>query len=50
MKVSTNRPQRCHSLVVWVWVWEGGKRKISREECVALNGMAEEICNQLEGF
>ena len=24
-----------------------GKRKITREECVALNGMAEEICNQL---
>ena len=37
-------------LILSPWPYNVEKRKISREECVALNGMAEEICNQLEGF
>ena len=28
---------------------DGGKRHISRSECVALNAMAEEICECLNG-
>ena len=35
-------------LILSPWPHNAEKRKISREECVALNGMAEEICNQLE--
>lgn len=35
-------------LMLSPWPYDAGKRHISREECVALNGMAEEICNQLE--
>jgi len=35
-------------LILSPWPYNAGKRKISREECVALNGMAEDICNQLE--
>ena len=35
-------------LILSPWPYDAGKRHISREECVALNGMAEEICNQLE--
>ena len=37
-------------LILSPWPYNVEKRKISREECVALNEMAEEICNQLEGF
>ena len=37
-------------LILSPWPYSAEKRKISREECVALNGMAEEICKQLEGF
>ena len=37
-------------LILSPWPYNVEKRRISREECVALNGMAEEICNQLEGF
>jgi len=29
------------------WPYDAGKRHISREECVALNAMAEEICYQI---
>ena len=36
-------------LILSPWPYNVEKRKISREECVALNGMAEEICHQLEG-
>lgn len=35
-------------LILCPWTYNAEKRKISREECVALNGMAEEICHQLE--
>ena len=35
-------------LILCPWTYNAEKRKISREECVALNGMAEEICNHLE--
>ena len=35
-------------LILSPWPYNVEKRKISREECVALNEMAEEICNQLE--
>ena len=35
-------------LILSPWPYDVEKRKISREECVALNGMAEEICHQLE--
>ena len=35
-------------LILSPWPYTVEKRKISREECVALNQMAEEICNQLE--
>ncbi len=31
-------------LILSPWPYDGGKRHISRSECVALNGMAEEIC------
>ncbi len=31
-------------LILSPWLYDGGKRHISRSECVALNGMAEEIC------
>jgi hypothetical protein len=34
-------------LILSPWPHHVEKRKISREECVALNGMAEEICHQL---
>jgi hypothetical protein len=35
-------------LILSPWPYDAGKRHISREECVALNEMAEEICHQLE--
>jgi hypothetical protein len=35
-------------LILSPWAYDAGKRKISRAECVELNEMAEEICNQLE--
>ena len=35
-------------LILSPWSYNAEKRKISREDCVALNEMAEEICNQLE--
>ena len=36
-------------LILSPWPYDAGKRHVSRAECVALNGMAEEICHQLEG-
>ena len=36
-------------LILSPWPYDGGKRHISRADCVALNGMAEEICNELNG-
>ena len=35
-------------LILSPWPYDAGKRHISREECVMLNEMAEEICHQLE--
>ena len=32
-------------LILSPWPYDADKRHISREECVALNAMAEEICN-----
>lgn len=34
-------------LILSPWAYDEGKRHISRAECVALNGMAEEICSFL---
>ena len=34
-------------LILSPWAYEDGKRHISRSECVALNGMAVEICKNL---
>ena len=34
-------------LILSPWPYDANKRHISREECVALNAMAEEICNHL---
>lgn len=34
-------------LILSPWTHDAGKRKISRTDCVALNNMAEEICNHL---
>ncbi len=34
-------------LILSPWPYDAGKRHISRADCVALNGMAEEICNDL---
>lgn len=34
-------------LILSPWTYDAGKRKISRAECMALNNMAEEICNHL---
>ena len=34
-------------LILSPWPYDGGKRHISRADCVALNKMAEEICNYL---
>ena len=34
-------------LILSPWPYDGGKRNISRADCVALNGMAEEICHCL---
>lgn len=36
-------------LILSPWAYDGGKRHISRAECVALNAMAEEICQCLNG-
>ena len=36
-------------LILSPWPYDGGKRHISRADCVALNEMAEEICNDLNG-
>ena len=35
-----------HLLILSSWPFDGGKRHISRADCMALNEMAEEICNQ----
>ena len=35
-------------LILSPWPYDAGKRHISRADCVALNEMAEEICNSLE--
>ena len=34
-------------LILSPWTYDAGKRKISRADCIALNNMAEEICNHL---
>ena len=34
-------------LILSPWLYEEGKRHISRAECVALNTMADEICQSL---
>lgn len=34
-------------LILSPWTYDAGKRKISRADCMALNNMAEEICNHL---
>ena len=34
-------------LILSPWPYDGGKRHITRADCVALNAMAEEICNCL---
>ena len=34
-------------LILSPWPYDGGKRYISRADCMALNNMAEEICNCL---
>ena len=34
-------------LLLSPWSYDAGKRHISRTDCVALNNMAEEICNQI---
>lgn len=34
-------------LILSPWTHDAGKRHISRADCVALNNMAEEICNQI---
>ena len=34
-------------LILSPWKYDAGKRHISRADCVALNSMAEEICQQL---
>ena len=36
-------------LILSPWAYDANKRHISRAECVALNTMAEEICNHLSG-
>ena len=36
-------------LILAPWPYDAGKRHISRADCVALNAMSEEICNQLTG-
>ena len=36
-------------LIISPWPFDSGKRHISRADCVALNEMAEEICNSLNG-
>lgn len=36
-------------LILSPWPYDAGKRHISRAECVALNAMAEEICENLNG-
>jgi len=36
-------------LILSPWPYDGGKSHISRADCVALNAMAEEICNYLNG-
>ena len=36
-------------LILSPWPYDGGKRHISRADCVALNKMAEDICNDLNG-
>lgn len=33
-------------LILSPWSYDAGKRHISRAECMALNNMAEDICNQ----
>lgn len=34
-------------LILSPWSYDAGKRHISRADCMALNAMAEEICNQI---
>ena len=37
-------------LILSPWQYDASKRHISRADCVALNDMAEDICNQLNGY
>ena len=37
-------------LILSPWQYDASKRHISRADCVALNGMAEDICNHLNGY
>ena len=34
-------------LILSPWSYDPGKKRVSRDECVAMNGMAEEICDTL---
>lgn len=36
-------------LILSLWPFDEKKRHISRSECVALNAMAEEVCEYLNG-
>ncbi len=36
-------------LILSPWPYDSGKRHISRADCITLNAMAEEICNDLNG-
>ena len=39
-----------HVLILSPWSYDPKKRRVSRDECVAMNKMAEEICNSLSSF
>ncbi len=36
-------------LILSPWPYDGGKRHITRADCIALNKMAEEMCDNLNG-
>ena len=39
-----------HVLILSPWPHDPKKKRVSRDECVAMNGMAEEICDSLSSF
>ena len=39
-----------HVLILSPWPYDPKKRRVSRDECVAMNGMAEEICDSLSSI